>query len=259
MPRFFVNVPYPMLLARIEDVVARGLSPEIVLDASTLDKLDRKQAHRLAERLQREGLENTLHAPFRDLSPGGADPKVRTVTWERFNQTVELADIFRPKCVVFHPGYDPWRFQDHERFWLQHSVETWTAIVEKAERLNLTLAVENVFENTPTTLVSLLQHVGSPHFRYCLDVGHLNVFGDVPLDHWVQIMSPYVVEIHLHDNNGSRDDHLPIGQGSIDFPKLCRLVRRYVKNEPLHCLEPAREEDLEPSIRGFTQLTGMSL
>jgi len=254
MRRFFVNVPYPILLARIEDVIARGLFPEIVLDASTLDRLDRKEAQSLVEGLQGQGLENTIHGPFRDLSPGGADPKVRTVTRERFDQTMELAEIFRPRCVIFHPGYDPWRFQDHERLWLRHSVETWTPVVERAERLDLTLAVENVFEKTPATILSLLEHVGSPRFRYCLDVGHLNVFSDTPMKQWVKAMAPYIVEIHLHDNTGSTDDHLPMGQGNIDFPALSRLIGRYVKNEPIHSLEPGREEDLEASIQGYMRL-----
>lgn len=256
MERFFVNIPYPMLLARIEDVAARGLFPEIVLDASTLDRLDRKEAHRLAERLQGEGLENTIHGPFRDLSPGGVDPKVRAVTRERFDQTMELAEIFRPRCVVFHSGYDPWRFQGYEHFWLRNSVETWGPVVERAKQIDITLAVENVFEKTPATILSLLENIESPHFRHCMDIGHLNVFGDTPMDQWVKIMAPYIVEIHLHDNTSTRDDHLPIGEGNIDFPMLVRLIRRYVKDKPLHSLEPEREKDLEASIQGFLHLMG---
>jgi len=254
MERFFVNIPYPMLSARVKDAVARRLFPEIVLDASTLDRLDRKAALRLAKRLREKGIENTIHGPFRDLSPGGADPKIRAVTKERLYQTMELAEIFRPRCVVFHSGYDPWRFQGYERLWLKNSVETWGPVVERAEEIRITLAVENVFDNTPTPILSLLEHIGSPRLRHCLDVGHLNVYGNTPMDQWVKTMAPYIVEIHLHDNTGDRDDHLPLGEGNIDFLKLRRLIRQHVKDRPLYSLEPAREEDLEASIRGFMQL-----
>ena len=256
MEKFFVNVPYPMLSARIDEVVARGLFPEIVLDASTLDSIDRKEAKGLAKRLQREGLENTMHGPFRDLSPGGADPKVRAVTRERLDQTMELARIFQPRCVVFHSGYDPWRYQGYEHLWLRNSVETWEPVVRRAEQIDTTLAVENVFEKTPVTILSLLGHIRSPRFRHCLDVGHLNVFADTPMDHWLETMTSYIVEIHLHDNTGSRDDHLPIGAGNIDFTTLPRLIRRHLKERPLLSLEPGREKDLEASIRGFLQLMG---
>jgi sugar phosphate isomerase/epimerase len=253
MERFFVNVPYSMLLARIDEVVARGLLPEIVLGAASLDRLDRKRARGLAKRLHREGLENTIHAPFRDLSPGGADPKIRAVTRERLDQTMDVAEIFRPRCVVFHPGFDPWRFEGYERLWLRNSVETWAPVVERAGRVDITVAIENVFEKEPTTIRSLVEQIGSPHFRHCLDVGHLHVFADTSMADWMIIMAPHIVEIHLHDNTGTRDQHLPMGMGNIDFSLLFRLIRQYVKEKPIYALEPSREEDLEASIRGFAE------
>jgi sugar phosphate isomerase/epimerase len=256
MERFFVNVPYPMLIARLEELVTRGLCPEIVFDAYDLDRIDRKEAHRVAETLQKKGLERTMHGPFRDLSPGGADPKVRAVTRERIDQTLELAEILGPLCVVFHSGYDPWRFQGYERLWLRNSVETWTPALERAERIDTTLAVENVFEKTPATILSLVKRFGSPRFRHCLDVGHHNVFADMPMDQWIKTMASYIVEIHLHDNTKERDDHLPPGEGNIDFSMLSRLVHRYVRVKPIYSLEPGREEELEASIQGFFRFIG---
>jgi sugar phosphate isomerase/epimerase len=251
---YFVNIPYSTLCDRIDDVVTRGILPEIVLDADTLDSLDKKKAFWLAERLQKAGLTNTFHGPFRDLSPGGVDPKVRAVTLERFNQTLDLAEIFKPGCVVFHSGFDPWRFFGHEGLWLHNSIETWRPLIEKAEHVDTILAVENVFENEPATILSLLEDIGSPHLGHCFDVGHLNVFGDTPMKKWVTTMASHIVEIHLHDNDSHTDGHLPLGKGNIDFPELSRLVSRYVKNRPLYALEPAREEDLEASITGFVRL-----
>ncbi len=252
--RYFVNIPYPILCDRIDEIVARGLPPEIVLDASTLDIPDPEKARRSAQKLRKAGLENTIHGPFKDLSPGGVDPKIQAVTRERFLQTIELAEIFKPRCVVFHSGYDPWRFQGYEHLWLKNSVETWKPLVERAEGIDTILAVENVFEKEPTTLLSLLEHIQSPRFRHCFDVGHLNVFADTPMEEWIETMAPYIAEIHLHDNDSSTDDHLPLGKGSIDFPLLSRLIRRYMKTRPIHSLEPSREEDLEASIQGFLQL-----
>jgi sugar phosphate isomerase/epimerase len=252
--RFFVHVPYRAFVDRFEDVITRGLSPEIVLDGMTLDGFDRREAQGLAEKLHTEGLETTIHGPFSDLSPGGADPKVLAVTRERFDQTMAVAEIFRPQCVVFHPGYDPWRFQGYEDVWLENSLETWALVVERAGRIDVTVAIENVFEKNPTTILSLLEGIQSPHFRHCLDVGHINLFGNIPMAQWVEAMAPYIAEIHVHDNRGEKDDHLPIGRGDIDFRRLFRLIRRYAKDEPVWCLEPNHEDDIEPSIRAFTKL-----
>jgi sugar phosphate isomerase/epimerase len=254
MMPFLVNIPYSMLRVRFEEVLAAGLLPEIVFDASTLDNLNKKEARELAQRLRQRGLENTIHGPFRDLSPGGDDPKIRAVTRERLRQTLDLAEIFKPRCVVFHPGYDPWRFQDHNQFWLDRSAETWKPIVERAARMDTILALENVFEKIPTTILSLLERIASPNFGHCLDIGHFNVFAATTIENWVRTMAPHIVEIHLHDNMGETDDHLPIGQGNIDFKRFSRLIDRYLEDQPLWSLEPVREQDLEPSIQGLAQL-----
>ncbi len=40
------------------------------------------------------------------------------------------------------------------------------------------------------------------------------------------------MHVHLHDNNGRRDEHLPLGEGSVDWAtvigKLAKLDVRYV-------------------------------
>lgn len=256
MKPFFVNVPYPMLLARIEEVVSRGLCPEIVFEATTLDTLDRKEASDLARTLREGGLENTFHGPFRDLSPGALDTRILAVTRERFEQTMAAAEIFTPRCVVFHSGYDPWQYQGYEDPWMESSVETWRHLAERAVQVDTVVAVENVFEKTPSTLQTLLQRVGSSRLRHCFDIGHLSVFGETSMNGWLAVTAPYIVELHLHDNRQDNDDHLPLGTGSIDFARLFRLIQRYVPVEPIYALEPSREEDLEPSIQGFFRFTG---
>jgi Sugar phosphate isomerases/epimerases len=46
-----------------------------------------------------------------------------------------------------------------------------------------------------------------------LDVGHAHVNGNlVPF-----LKQGGAIHVHLHDNCGSRDDHLACGEGSIDF------------------------------------------
>jgi hypothetical protein len=55
---------------------------------------------------------------------------------------------------------------------------------------------------------------------------------------------------HLHDNDGTRDHHLPIGSGSIRFG----LVRDFIakmKEKPIITLEPHSEEDIWRTLDGF--------
>ena len=49
-------------------------------------------------------------------------------------------------------------------------------------------------------------------------------------------MLPEIVTCHLHDNDGSRDQHLPPGKGNIDWNRISGLLKnapklKYIQSE----------------------------
>ena len=40
-------------------------------------------------------------------------------------------------------------------------------------------------------------------------------------------LKPRLVNLHVHDNRGETDEHLPVGRGTIDFPWLLRSLSGY--------------------------------
>jgi sugar phosphate isomerase/epimerase len=60
-------------------------------------------------------------------------------------------------------------------------------------------------------------------------------------------------EVHLHDNRKTADDHLPVGDGEIDFDLFMRLVHDY-RVSLIYTVEPHRVEDLERSIEGCKRM-----
>jgi hypothetical protein len=72
--------------------------------------------------------------------------------------------------------------------------------------------VENIFEKEPSILKELLTAIDDASFRHCFDVGHWNMFHTGTLEQWFAVMGGFVVESHIHDNFGLRDDHLPLGE-----------------------------------------------
>jgi len=59
----------------------------------------------------------------------------------------------------------------------------------------------------------------------CLDTGHINAFSRLPVKRWWEVLGERVIALHLHDNDGLSDDHLPPGNGIFDFPALVGLLR----------------------------------
>jgi sugar phosphate isomerase/epimerase len=238
-----INVPYWMLLQRIDFAIENRINPEIYFSAEDLDACQEKDVQHLSEILERNQLEITLHGPFMDLSPGGVDRRIKEVTVDRILKTMELARFFKPKMIVFHPGYERWKFDGNVKLWLKSSLQTWRPLVNEAGERGLTLAVENVFEESPDSIKELLEEVNSAHFRFCFDTGHHHVFSKTPLPAWIEALGAFLGEVHLHDNHKEMDEHLPVGEGEFDFDQFFTLLSQS-NLSPLYTIEPHEEAHL---------------
>jgi sugar phosphate isomerase/epimerase len=253
-----ISIPYDILIQRQDEIIGMGVNPEISVDAATLDAYQEEDVRCLRDALKKAGLSSTMHAPFMDLAPGGVDNKIRRVTEERFDQVLHLAAMIRPKVVVFHPEYDAWRHEEIFDLWCRGSVEMWTPIVKTAEKIGVTVALENVFEQGPEIIQKLLEKINSAYCGFCFDTGHSLAFSKQGWKRWMQILGNYVIEVHLHDNTGTSDEHLAPGDGRFDFTGFFHLLKER-QISPLYTLEVHQEKDLPrglEAIRRFLQVEG---
>jgi len=225
-----------------------GLFAEIYLSADLLDTLGEKTVSHML-RWKEKGRELTFHAPFADLSPGGLDPKILEITRHRFSQVMDLADKVYPSQILFHPGFDNWRFAFQEDLWIENSFPIWSEVLNRAARSNVRVVLENVFDPRPDHLGKLRDRVGS-ELGFCLDTGHLILFSEVPLKDWLDTFGDGLWELHLHDNDGLRDLHLPVGDGVFDFRDLCREVESRGP-VPVVVLEHHSREKTRKSLKNF--------
>lgn len=243
LKRVQVHIPYAILVERLAEVVDAGLCPEVYIDAPSLSALEAGTLATLREALDSKGLTLTIHGPYMDMSPGGVDEGVRLLTVEQFSRLISKTIPLKPEVIVLHGGYDERYFDGDSALWLRQSVKTWTLLAKEAEEAGVILAIENIFEERPDTLKELVCAIGSPNLRVCIDSGHLNLYSGVAMEEWFSTLGPYIAELHIHDNHGVRDDHLPVGDGEIDFPLFFRLVAQYA-NGPVKTIEPHGEDVL---------------
>ena len=248
-----VHVPYPQLDAAFPFLVEQRLNVELFFSADTLDGLIPEQLAFWAARLEDAGIRRTIHAPFMDLSPGSYEPLLREITRNRFHQVMDAAATLRPRVVVFHPGYDKWRYGETRDRWLAESIPLWEEMVERGEECDCVIAVENIFEEEPSTLFDLFTCVDSPRLRHCFDMGHWNLFKKVGLEEWFSVLGPFMAEAHIHDNHGEKDEHLPIGEGEIDIQLCFSLLGRYAPNA-IRTIEAHTREKLERALTNLKQL-----
>jgi sugar phosphate isomerase/epimerase len=130
--------------------------------------------------------------------------------------------------------------------WLEGSINTWDPLLKRAADIGTKIAIENIFEDDPTNLRMLMEKIGSELFGICFDTGHCNLFTRVPLEEWLRQLKPYIIELHLHDNNKTFDDHLAIGDGTFDFAMLFDTLK---DKELVYTVEAHSPEDTVTSIK----------
>lgn len=245
--RVFAHVPYLQIAEHLPFFLERRLNPEIFLSADALDAVAPSQLEATARTLRVEGLSCTVHAPFMDLNPGSLERMLRDATMHRFGQVLDAAQILRPEVMVFHPGFDRWRYGEATAQWLDFSVTAWRTVLDRAKDIGTVIAVENIFEEEPSTLKALLDAIDDPVFGHCFDVGHWNLFRKVGMEQWFEALGERIVEVHIHDNSGTRDDHAPPGEGAIDFGLYFRLMERYAP-DAAYTIEAHSKAHLESSL-----------
>jgi len=228
-----------------------GLFPEIYLSGELLDSIAENDISAMVK-WREDGKELTFHAPFVDLAPGGFDPRVLEVTRFRFSQVMKLADKVGPRQIVFHPGFDEFRFAFREELWIENSLRVWGELLEAASRVHTRVCLENVFDTRPDHLAQLREKLGK-ELGFCLDVGHFLIFSRVTLQEWLDAFSDGLFELHLHDNDGHQDLHQPVGEGTFDFNSLCNQMEARGL-EPVIVLEHHTREETKRSLLNFQKL-----
>jgi sugar phosphate isomerase/epimerase len=240
-----VHVPFRQLEELLPFLLERQLQPEIALKGPDLDHLDETLLDRLAAKLANAGLAVTVHAPFLDLNPGATDPLIHAVTFHRYQQALQAATQLGARLIVFHPGYDIWRYGEQQQHWLDQNLRFWPSLLEMAARGNCIMTLENIFEPEPLLLAKLLHTFSSPWLGHCFDIGHWRLFASVSMEQWFSVLGSQLRHLHLHDNFGVKDDHLPMGEGSIDFTPLWTRLRATPKEQrPSATLEAHSQETL---------------
>lgn len=179
-------------------------------------------ALRDGEERAQAGLSGWFHAPFAELIPCSIDPLAVENTRKRYRQAIDLALKLGYRRMVFHGGFIPQVY--FPQWYVERTVLFWENFLNEVPE-DVMIALENVMEPSPETLVSIVSEVNDKRLGLCLDVGHANtnVSKTAPID-WVEPFAPYLKHVHLHNNDGDRDLHRSLGDGTIDMEAVLKKL-----------------------------------
>jgi len=257
--RCFINAPFSYLTQGLLDLfIEHGLQPEIGLEGDVLYSQSPSDFRAVANKLKKNGLQCTLHAPFFDLAPGALDRTILSATRTKLQRAFELIPIFQPQAIICHLNFEDNKHGYKQKEWFSAAHETWRDLLGIAQANSTVLALENTYEFGPTQHKKMLESLNSPAARFCLDVGHLTAFAKSSWQEWLPAMNPWLTHLHLHDNTGGHDSHLAIGRGTFDFEALFAYLADNNLN-PLITLEPHSEDDLWTTIKALREMGVVNL
>jgi sugar phosphate isomerase/epimerase len=167
----------------------------------------------------------SMHAPLwadREMGRGGAPmvnvlhpEKIRRIdAMDEIKRALETAEHIPFKHMVLHLG-------DRQDNWSPRTVEHAITALEHlgafAAPLGVRLQVENLASEptSPEHLVNILETGHLSNVGICLDLGHAHLTPGV--GEAIATLGKRIVSVHVHDNQGTKDEHLWPGDGSIDW------------------------------------------
>lgn len=248
----YIYTPAHLLPARLPFLLNRKLQPEVACQEVILEKLDFEQLGDCADLLQDQGLSTTLHAPFTGFNPGSSKKRIHNASHKIADQSLQLAKKLHARRIVFHPGLTYGADRKESDLWLKNNLRFWPEFLTRAADFNCTICIENIYETTPDIFVNLLSEINSPQMGHVFDIGHWNMFATGKLLDWLNATAPYLKHLHLHDNHGEGDEHLPVGQGYVPFSTLFKWLKS-TKTSPTMTLENHSLPDTELSLKAIQQ------
>lgn len=137
---------------------------------------------------------------------------------ELIRNRIEMTARLGGDVIILHASEPPDEAQK-TIFWtqLRKSLDELHPIAKKS---SVRIAIENgVF----SVIERILSEYAPDYVGICYDSGHGNMGDHTGLDH-VERLKGRLISVHLHDNDGASDQHKPMFSGTVDWPRLARIM-----------------------------------
>jgi|ERR1700756_516250 sugar phosphate isomerase/epimerase len=233
----------PEMLGQIAEADFQGI--EIFCTRSHFEYTLKPEIRALASTLEAHRLQLvSLHAPTsRDLSAmreSGTPLSIcevervrRIEAMDELRRVIDVADDLPYARLILHMGgsretADP-RKRDAAFSSLEH-------LVLHARHAGVTICVENTLSEmgSPDYLRAFVDETRLSGLRFNFDIGHAYL-AEFPeeerLERSFAPMKDLLSSVHLHDNHGEKDEHLPPYDGSIHWPSAVKVLKSASQNE----------------------------
>ncbi len=158
------------------------------------------------------------HAPWYDVNIGHPNERIRKCSIETIKDSIRLCYNIGCELLTVHSGRVSSITYGKRFKVVQRTIESLREIVRYAKNYNVDICLENATKSLEATcdkfdeFMYVLDNVEDLYIT--LDVGHALTCNEI--EKYLNVLNDNRLKnIHIHDNNGSYDEHLAIGDGIL--------------------------------------------
>ena len=198
----------------------------------------------------------SFHLPVVDVNLGTPHKDLRRSFEKILLNSIFLAKKVNAEIVVCHAGRLNRIYPEALLSKVKNeTMESLKKLFKTSENLGVLFTLENDRKAFSPSLAGdlnsfqeMLNKVGC---KATLDVGHANTFSN-PIE-FIKNLNHKIINIHVHDNNGDKDEHLPLGKGKINFKEILASLKEIDFNGSL-IIEAHNHNDMIESLCNLREL-----
>jgi len=140
---------------------------------------------------------------------------------ELVTNRIEMTARLGGDVAIIHVPAEPGAPDERTTFWerLHRSLDE---LEGPARKHGVRIAIENLGGSNFAVIEQLFSRYGPDYLGLCYDSGHGNMTGD-GLDR-LKVLGERLISLHLHDNDGEKDEHRLLFSGTTDWTTLAERI-----------------------------------
>ncbi len=170
-----------------------------------------------------ENLKNfdvNVHGPTVDLNIASINQGIRKETLNQMKQTIDFAESINAKAITIHPGKIGRNDEKLRKIAIELCIESVGELIDYSN--NVIISVENMpsrFSFLANRIDELEEISSQTGCMLTIDTGHANTCVDCA--DFFDLKN--ICYFHLNDNDGVKDQHIPLGEGTLDLDLLKKV------------------------------------
>ena len=138
-------------------------------------------------------------------------------------RSMQAASVLGAKIIVVHAPAAPAGECAHNLI-----LRLYRALIPYCRQYAVRVGIENLGNalSTAGEMNALLAELDENYFTVCFDIGHANMLGIAPQDYILQLPAGWLGALHVHDNDGTDDQHQIPYRGTVDWDAVIDALRQ---------------------------------